>query len=108
MKLSAERKLFLGLRLDAAMKRQLDEGKIPGRPIYKAGDPAHLEVMEQQGEFYVGRIIEAGFAIDQLEDLKRNIRSIVSITFTDHKPSTSLRLFAIDESESENKLAAAS
>ena len=108
MKLSAERKLFLGLRLDAAMKRQLDEGKIPGRPIYKAGDPAHLEVMEQQGEFYVGRIIEAGFAIDQLEDLKRNIRSIVSITFTDHKPSTSPRLSPTHHSQPHNTRPAAS
>lgn len=106
MKLSAERKLFLGLRIDAAMKRQLDEGKAPGRPIFKAGDPAHLEVLEQQGEFFIGRVIEPGFAVDQLDDLKRNIRSIIGLTFPDHKPSGSLRLFATDEGEAENKLAA--
>jgi hypothetical protein len=107
MKLSG-RKLFLGVKVDAAMKRQLDDGKAPGRPIFKAGDPAHLELLEHDGEFYLGRVLEAGFAIDQLEDLKRNIRSIVTLTFPDHKLSGSLRLFAVDEDQAAASLAAAS
>lgn len=107
MRLSAERKLFLGLRLDAAMKRQLEGGKVPGRPIFQPGDPAHLEVLEHADESYIGRVLEPGFAIDQLDDLKRNIRSIIGITFPDHKPSSSLRIFAIEEGEAESDLAAA-
>ncbi|MGH7818929.1 MAG: hypothetical protein ACREQ9_04075 [Candidatus Binatia bacterium] len=108
MKLSSERKLFLGLKVDAGMKRQIDEGHARGRPIFKPGDPAHLELLQEGTELYIGRLIDPGFSIDQIEDLKRNIRSIIGISFPDHKMSgVSLRLFAVDADEAAPGFAAA-
>lgn len=107
MKLSGERKLFLGLKVDAAMKRQLDEGKTAGRPVFHRGDPAHLEILEQGGELYIGRILDPGFPIDELEDLRRNVRSIVTLTFPSQKAPTSFKLFAVDEEQFAPGLAAA-
>jgi hypothetical protein len=100
MKLSSDRKLFLGLKLDAGMKRQVEERKTAGRPVFKAGDPAYLEILEDRGDLYIGRVLDPGFAIDDLDDMKRNIRSIIGLTFPDHKPgSSSMRLFAVDSEE---------
>jgi hypothetical protein len=107
MKLSAERKIFLGLKLDAGMRRQVEERKTAGRPVFKPGDPAHLEILGHGGDLYIGRLLDPGFAIDELDDMKRNIRSIVGLTFPEHKPSaSSLRLFAVDASELETFAAA--
>jgi hypothetical protein len=105
-KVSSERKLFLGLKLDNTMRRHLENGNAVGRPIFKPGDPACLDLVEEKGELYVGRVIDAGFAVEDLDDLKRNIRSIVAITFAQHRPSSPLRLFSIEDA-AVSRLAAA-
>ena len=100
MKLSSATKLFMGLRVDAAMKRQIDEGNTRGKPVFKAGDPAHLEIIREGEDLYIGRIVDAGLSVDDIGDLQRNIRSILSLTFPEQKRSAaSLRIFAVDQEE---------
>lgn len=107
MKLNGERKLFIGLRLDAAMKRQIEDGAAKGRPIFKAGDPAHLDTVGAGDDLYIGRVIEGGFSLEQLDDLRRNIRSIVGISFPEQRTALlPLRIFAVEEDRSAGDLAA--
>ena len=107
MRLSGERKLFIGLRVDAAMKRQMDEGAAKGRPIFKPGDPAHLDTLSEGNDLYIGRIIEGGFSLEQLDDLRRNIRSIVGISFPDQRTrSLAMRVFAVEEERASGDFAA--
>jgi hypothetical protein len=108
MRIDPERKLFLGLKLDAEMRRQHAEGKLIHRPAFKSGDPAHLELLEIRGDLYIGRILEGGLGVDEIADLVRNIKSIVSVTFSVPKLSTQLRIFAIERDELAAGLAAAS
>ena len=108
MRVDPERKLFLGLKLDAEMRRQHAEGKLAHRPAFKSGDPAHLELLEIRSELYIGRILEGGLGVDELGDLVRNIKSIVSVTFAVPKLSAPLRIFAIEREELAAGLAAAS
>ena len=108
MKVDPERKLFLCLKLDGEMRRQYTDGKLVHRPAFKSGDPAHLDLIEIREELYIGRILDGGLALDELRDLERNIRSIVSVTFSVSKPPTTLRIFAIEPDELAPGLAAAS
>ena len=107
MKISNAQKLFVGLKINASMKRQIEDGAAKGRPIFKAGDPAHLNVLQSGEDVYIGRILDGGFPLDQLDDLRRNIRSIIGITSPESRGSSaSIRVFAVDD-ESAATLAAA-
>ena len=108
MRVDTEQKLFLGLKLDSEMRRQYAEGKLTHRPAFKAGDPARLELFEVKGDLFIGRILEGGLALDEMADLDRNIRSIVTVTFSlQKKTSGALRVFAIEREELSPGLAAA-
>jgi hypothetical protein len=107
MRVDTEQKLFLGLKLDPAMRRQYAEGKLTHRPAFKAGDPARLDLFEVKGELFIGRILDGGLALDEMTDLDRNIRSIVTVTFSLPKTSGALRVFAIEREELSPGLAAA-
>jgi hypothetical protein len=108
MRVDPEGKLFLCLKLDAEMRRQYTDGKLIHRPAFKPGDPAHLDLVEIRDELYIGRILDGGLGLDQLGDLERNIRSIVSVTFSVPKLPATLRIFAIEPEELAPGLAAAS
>jgi hypothetical protein len=103
MRLSEKRKLFVGLKLDGEMKRQLESGPTQGRPIFKPGDPAYLDVVGDGETTYIGRILAPGFSIEHFDDLERNIRSIVRLRFPDHRTSGSLYLFALDDEADEGR-----
>ena len=108
MKVDPSHKLFFGLKLDGEMRRQYEDGKLAHRPAFKPGDPARLEVLDVGGELYIGRVLDGGLAADDVKDLERNIRSIVTVTFGSHKPPSGLRIFALDRDDLASGLAAAS
>jgi hypothetical protein len=108
MKVDPERKLFVGLKLDAEMRRQHGDGRVAQRPAFKPGDPAHLELMEIRGDLFMGRVLDGGLPFDELGDLERNIKSIIAVTFSVPKPPGQLRIFAIDRDELASGFAAAS
>jgi len=101
MKLSETKKLFVGLRVDGEMRRALDAGPTPGRPLFKPGDPAHLDVFARGEQNYIGRVLEPGFSVDHFDDLQRNIRSILRLRFPDQKTAGSLFLFALEDGADE-------
>lgn len=108
MKVDPERKLFVALKLDGEMRRQHAEGKLSSRPAFKPGDPAYLDLVEIRGDLYIGRVLEGGLGLDQIADLERNIKSIISTTFSVPRLSAPLRIFAIEREEVVGGLAAAS
>lgn len=108
MKVDTERKLFVGLKLDGEMRRLHSEGRVAQRPAFKAGDPAHLDLLDVRGDLYIGRVLDGGLALDEMADLQRNIKSIVAVTFATGKPSGALRIFALDRDELASGFAAAS
>ena len=107
MRVDTEQKLFLGLKLDPEMRRQYAEGKLTHRPAFKAGDPARLDLFEVKGDLFIGRVLDGGLAVEEMADLERNIRSIVTVTFSLPKKPATLRVFAIEREELSPGLAAA-
>lgn len=108
MRIDPERKLFVALKLDGDMRRQYADGKLSSRPAFKPGDPAFLDLLDIRGDLYIGRVLDGGLGLDQMSDLERNIRSIITTTFSVPRLSASLRIFAIERDEVIGGLAAAS
>lgn len=99
MRADPERKLFVALKFDSEMRRQHADGKLRLRPAFKVGDPAHLDLFDVRGDLYIGRVLDGGLSINEIADLERNIKSIVTTTFSIPKPSGTLRIFAVDADE---------
>lgn len=108
MRIDRDRKLFLGLKLDAEMRRQHADGKLAHRPAFQSGDPAFLALLEVGDDLYMGRVVDGGLGVEELGDLARNIKSIVSVTFSVPKVTGTLRVFAIERENVAAGLAAAS
>ena len=108
MKVDPEKKLFVGLKLDAEMKRQHSEGRVAQRPAFKIGDPAHLDLIDVRGDLYMGRVLDGGLGLDEVADLERNIKSIIAMTFSLPRASGQLKIFAIERDDLASGFAAAS
>jgi hypothetical protein len=107
IKVDRERKVFLGIKLDSAMRREIEQGPARQRPAFRAGDPAHLELLEVGEDLFMGRVLDHGLAADGIDDLKRNIRSIVQMTFPGQRAGASLNLFPVEVEDVASPLAAA-
>ena len=107
MRIDTDQKLFLGLKLDSEMRRQYSEGKLAHRPAFKTGDPARLELVEVKGDLFIGRILDPGLGLDEVGDLERNIKSIVTVTFSVPKPAGPLRIFPVERDDVNAGLAVA-
>lgn len=107
MRVDTGQKLYIGMKLDAEMRRRYAEGTLVHRPAFRPGDPARLEIVEVKGDLFIGRVLDGGLPIEEMGDLERNIRSIVAVTFSVSKPAGALRIFAVEREEVASGLAAA-
>jgi hypothetical protein len=106
MRIDTDQKLFLGLKLDSEMRREYTEGKLAHRPAFKAGDPARLDLIEVKGDLFIGRVLDPGLGLDEVGDLERNIKSIVTVTFS-AKAAGPLRIFPVEREDVNAGLAVA-
>ena len=63
MELSDRNKLFVGLKLDTGLRRQLEAVSGPDRKYVSGEDPAFLRIVSFGDDLYVGKVID-----DQIGD----------------------------------------
>ena len=77
MQLSERHSLFIGFKLDGSLRRQLEALSGPDRK-YVSGEDATFLTMCRRGEAsYVGKVIEDGLGTGRVDDVKRNVLSIM-------------------------------
>ena len=77
MKLSSEQPIFIGFKLDGSLRRQLEALSGPERRYVSPDDATFLMMGKKDGNAYVGKLIEDGLTTDRVEDVKRNVLSIM-------------------------------
>ena len=77
MELSDRNKLFIGLKLDTGLRRQLEAVSGPDRKYVSGEDPAFLRIVSLGDDLYVGKVIEDRLTTDRVDDVRRNVLSIL-------------------------------
>jgi hypothetical protein len=77
VELSDRNKLFIGLKLDTGLRRQLEGVTGPDRRYVSGEDPAFLRIISLGDDLYVGKVIEDRLTTDRVDDVRRNVVSIL-------------------------------
>ena len=77
MELSDRNKLFIGLKLDTGLRRQLEGVTGPDRRYVSGEDPAFLRIISLGDDLYVGKVNEDRLTTDRVDDVRRNVVSIL-------------------------------
>jgi hypothetical protein len=99
MRIDTERKLFVCLRIDNKMRDQLAQAPARDKVYFDGSDPRYLTTMRTAEEAYIGKIVDAGTAAVAMDDLKRNLLSILTRVAPGRHRDDAVKVFALDEGE---------
>jgi hypothetical protein len=99
MRIETERKLFVGIRIDNKMRDQLEHCPARDKMYFDGSDPRYLQVVRAVEDSYIGKAVEAGVAAVSMDDLKRNILSILTRIAPGRHREDGVKVFALDDGE---------
>ena len=99
MKLESQRPLFVGLKLDGQLRRQLDALTGPDRRYVSRDNSTFLRICSLDGDEYVGKVIPDGLSTDRVNDVRRNVLSILQRVCPDTRFPEHLQIFPCDPDE---------
>jgi hypothetical protein len=99
MRIEAERKLFVGLKIDNKLRDALAHAPHRDRAFFDGSDPRYLREVRAVEDTYLGKVIDAAISVNSLDDVKRNVLSILHRISTSRRGEDDIKVFAIDDGE---------
>jgi len=99
MRIESERKLFIGLRVDNKLRDQLNNCPPRDKAYFDGSNPDYLHVVRGPTDVFVGKIVDAGTPAVGMEDLKRNLLSILTRIAPGRHRDDTVKMFSLDEGE---------
>jgi len=99
MRIELDRKLFVGVRIDNKLRDALAQCPSRDRGFFDGSDPRYLTVVRAVEDSYVGKVIDAGPSATSMDDLKRNILSILNRISSGRRGEDDVKVFAVDPGE---------
>jgi hypothetical protein len=99
MRIDNERKLFVCLRIDNKMRDQLAQAPARDKVYFDGSDPRYLTTLRTVEDSFIGKIVDAGTPAVAMDDLKRNLLSILTRVAPGRHREDAVKVFALDEGE---------
>jgi len=99
MRIDSERKLFVGIRVDNKMRDQLRNCPPRDKHYIDGSDPQYLFEVRTVEETFIGKQVDAGTPAVSMDDIKRNILSILNRVAPGRHREDAVKVFALDEGE---------
>lgn len=99
MRIEIDRKLFVCLRIDNKMRDQLAQAPARDKVYFDGTDPRYLTTIRTAEDNYIGKIIDGGTPAASMDDLKRNLLSILTRVAPGRHRDDAVKVFALDEGE---------
>jgi len=97
MKIDLKRRLFIGTKVDSKLREALG-GIGPGeRGFVTKEDGPYLRLVDGDGDTYLGKILEPGLHLDAVDDVRRNIVSIMSRVCGGKVPKLNLSFYCCED-----------
>ena len=90
-------KPFLGFKISSKLQEGLDKCNPYNKFYFKENNPDYLQIITIGSDKYIGKVVEQGMEYKKIEDVCRNIISILNKLCPDISISIdAIRLHAID------------
>src|SRR5215475_4719669 len=99
MRIEPERKLFIGIKIDNKMREHLANCAQRDKQYVDGSDDNYLMQLRAVEDSYIGKRVDAGVPAASMEDLKRNILSILNRVAPGRHREDAVKVFALDEGE---------
>ena len=81
MDLTDRQPIFIGCKLDGPMRRQLETLSGPDRKYVSSEDSTFLRVCRLGEQDYIGKVIPERMSTERVDDVRRNVLSILARLF---------------------------
>ncbi len=99
MRIDTERKLFVCLRIDNKMRDQLAQAPARDKVYFDGSDPRYLITIRTVEDNFIGKVIDGGTPAASMDDLKRNLLSILTRVAPGRHREDAVKVFALDDGE---------
>ena len=95
LNLSKDDAIFVGFKLDGSLKYQVENLEGPNARYVSADSSENLRLCNLDGDLYVGKLVEAELTTDRVDDLRRNVLSIMQRLFPEVRMPNVLAIRAV-------------
>jgi hypothetical protein len=89
-----DKRLFVGIKISSKLQRELDNFARGTEHYFKEDKPESLQIITVGEDKLIGRFLEDGFPATGIEDVSRNVRSIVGLITSGYRiPDDSIRIY---------------
>jgi hypothetical protein len=99
MRIETERKLFVCIRVDNKIRDQLAHCAPRDRAYFDGSDPQYLQILRGTEDSYIGKVIDPGAPAASMDDLKRNVLSILTRVAPGRHRDDAVKIFALDDGD---------
>ena len=101
MKLDKTCALFFGTKIDSKLREALSQCKPGDRKYFESGSDEFLRVLEVEDEKWLGKVVSPGPAVTEVDDIQRNIVSILRrIAPNGRVAASSIKIFVLQGAKS--------
>lgn len=80
-----ERRFFVGVKISSQLQSSLNNPAPGTERYFKEGNGEYLQIINQGEEKFIGRYLDDGFPVANLDNISRNVRSIIRLIAKDHR-----------------------
>jgi hypothetical protein len=98
MELDKGRQLFFGCKIDSKLREALAQAKPGDRHYFEDPDAQFLQICGFGEERWIGKVVKCGLGVPEVEDIQRNVLSILRRIAPDvRKASSTVKIFPLLE-----------
>jgi hypothetical protein len=83
--IEANKRLFVGIKVSSKLQSELDSPAPGTERYFKSEDSEHLQVVTLRDEKLIGRYVKDGFPVAEIDNVSRNVLSIVKLITRGHR-----------------------
>src|ERR1700743_366863 len=99
MRIESARKLCVCLRVDNKMRDQLAQAPARDKVYFDGSDPRYLVTIRTVEDNFIGKVIDGGTPAASMDDLKRNLLSILTRVAPGRHRDDAVKVFALDDGD---------
>ena len=74
-----DKRLFVGIKISTKLQRELDNCARVTEHYFKEDKPESLQIITLREDKLIGRFLRDGFPVSDIDNVSRNVRSIVTL-----------------------------
>lgn len=96
MRLIKNQQLFFGCKIDSKLREALAQAKPGDRRYFEDPDGEFLRVLSFEDERWIGKVVKGGLQVTDVEDIQRNVVSILRRVAAGLRTSpSSIKIFVV-------------